>query len=303
VQPGMRFLCGGASCDAMFSAARADRDGQSFFSASPPPLTSTQALGCTGLWPLRRHRRRAFSGSQERMGADGSCGASRRCNNDGSLLVIDDLCVGASIFADHWFHQDPLRHVSSTRAASLVGSLAPGQRTPVFCMARMEPDSPGIFACRTARTAHGVRSYAARLRGPGARRRPSLLRNTAAAALPRFASEGTRTRAHHRTSTDGGLERELRRRLGDQHCYSGLSRCRRTSDPRVETGSIIDGDKATFPSPWCSLPPSRGLTRTLHAERPCSKTEPELERPSSIPCPLTLSLRATADVADWRSTS
>jgi hypothetical protein len=43
------------------------------------------------------------------------------------------------------------------------------------------------------------------------------LANTAAAALPRFASEGHKdSRAPQNLYPIGGLERELRRRLGDQ---------------------------------------------------------------------------------------
>ena len=55
------------------------------------------------------------------------------------------------------------------------------------------------------------------LTGPGARRDAVALANVTAAVLPRFASEPHKdTRAPQNLYPIGGLERELRHRLGDQ---------------------------------------------------------------------------------------
>ena len=99
----------------------------------------------------------------------------------------------------------------------VVGALAAGQRTPVFCMGerfarhswylRLPGEVSHAWAGRRALRGRGRRR---------ARRGPSPWPTGSAAVLPRFASSPHKDpRAPQNLFPIGGLERELRRRLGD----------------------------------------------------------------------------------------
>ena len=99
----------------------------------------------------------------------------------------------------------------------LVGSLAPGQRTPVFTIGTSFSRHSWYLRLPNAEGAPWagvVRCECSSNLAPAA---AVALADTAAATLPRFASEPHKdTRAPQNLYPIGGLERELRRRLGDQ---------------------------------------------------------------------------------------
>ena len=138
---------------------------------------------------------------------------------DGAQLVVIDGPLRGRTHIDHavgFIKSHAVRYLPDEQHA-LVGMLQPGERTPVF----------------TIGSSWSRHSWYLRLPGPsgspwsGIARcecSPDLapsaaieLANTTAAVLPRFASEPHKdTRAPQNLYPIGGLERELRRRLGDQ---------------------------------------------------------------------------------------
>jgi len=222
VQPGIcaSYAAGVVRCDGLAQLGPIEM-GRGFFSASPAAVDIDTGFGLYRAVAVASTSPDALSlALQERMGAAEKAVAERAGggNNDGSLLVIDGPLRGREhlrgaigfIKTHYVTYLPPEQH-------RLVGSLAPGQRTPVFCMGtnwsrfswylRLPAPHGGPWSAI-------VRCEASADLAPAA---AISLANTAAAALPRFASEGHKdSRAPQNLYPIGGLERELRRRLGDQ---------------------------------------------------------------------------------------
>ena len=96
----------------------------------------------------------------------------------------------------------------------------------------------GTSACPAARTRRGPESSGARRRPTSRRPRSSRSADTTAIVLPQFASEPYKdARAPQNLYPIGGLERELRRRLGDSELlYRALRTVARQSAPDPNRG-------------------------------------------------------------------
>jgi hypothetical protein len=135
----------------------------------------------------------------------------------GELLVVDGP-LGARRLLPGTVGYIKTHHVSylPTALHGVIGALTPGQRTPVFCMGeRFARHSwylrlPGEVSHPWAGV---VRCEAAMDIGP---ERAIALADRLSAVLPRFASSPHKDpRAPQNLFPIAGLERELRRRLGD----------------------------------------------------------------------------------------
>ena len=120
----------------------------------------------------------------------------------------------------------------------VVGTLAPGQRTPVFTIGTSFSRHSWYLRLPNADGAPWagvVRCECSSNLAPAA---AIALADTAAATLPRFASEPHKdTRAPQNLYPIGGLERELRRRLGDQAVlYRSLRTAAKRAPGRTAVG-------------------------------------------------------------------
>ena len=146
-----------------------------------------------------------------------SVGVSAGAAAPGELLVVDGP-LGARRGLPGTVGYIKTHHVSYLPAAlhGVIGALAAGQRTPVFCMGERfarhswylrlpgEVSHPwaGVVRCETAVDVGPERAIA--------------VADQLAVVLPRFASSPHKDpRAPQNLFPIGGLERELRRRLGD----------------------------------------------------------------------------------------
>lgn len=153
---------------------------------------------------------------QERMGAAEA--AVAEASGDAELLVVDGPLRGRThlpnaigvIKTHHVAYLPPAQH-------RLVGQLTPGQRTPAFTLGTSWSRHswylrlPGASGSPWAGV---VRCECSADLGPAA---TTAVADLASATLPRFASEAYKDpRAPQNLYPIGALERELRRRLGDQ---------------------------------------------------------------------------------------
>jgi hypothetical protein len=167
---------------------------------------------------------------QARMGELEVAAAEAACSAGCDLLVVDGPLRGRAHLAPavgfvkthHVAYLPPAQH-------AVIGALAPGQRTPVFATGsafsryawylRLPSGSgvrgaPGGFSGQGTPWAGVVRCEAPITLGPET---AVALADRASAALPRFASEAHKEpRAPQNLYPIAGLERELRRRLGDE---------------------------------------------------------------------------------------
>ncbi len=154
-------------------------------------------------------------GIQQRMGEAEKEIAARRA--DGAQVVIDGPLSGAQVRGAVGYVKTHRVHYLPPALRPVIGNLEAGQRTPLFLTT----------------TAWSRYSWYLRLPGPADHAWASVVRCEAAAdldstaaaelanrvtlTLPRFASHGHKDpRAPQNLYPIGGLERALRRRLGDQ---------------------------------------------------------------------------------------
>jgi hypothetical protein len=117
----------------------------------------------------------------------------------------------------------------------MVGALAPGQRTPAFTIGTSFSRHSWYLRLPNAEGAPWAGVVRCECSSDLAPAAAIALADTTAATLPRFASEPHKdTRAPQNLYPIGGLERELRRRLGDQAL---LYRALRTVARRAELTS------------------------------------------------------------------
>lgn len=190
-----------------------------FFTSSPEAGDIATRAGCYPLRPVGSPRLEALPlALQARMGTLEITAAETACAAGCGLLVVDGPLRGRAHLANavgfvkthHVAYLPPAEH-------AVVGALGPGERSPVFC------------------TGTAFSRYAWYLRLPGAGATPwagvvrceapadlapeaaVALADRASAILPRFASEAHKdARAPQNLYPIAGLERELRRRLGDE---------------------------------------------------------------------------------------
>lgn len=120
----------------------------------------------------------------------------------------------------------------------VVGSLAPGERTPVFTIGTSFSRHSWYLRLPNAEGAPWAGVVRCECSSDLAPAAAVALADTAGATLPRFASEPHKdTRAPQNLYPIGGLERELRRRLGDQAVlYRALRTVARRSAPDPHRG-------------------------------------------------------------------
>ena len=100
------------------------------------------------------------------------------------------------------------------RLHGMVGTLGPGERTPVFLIGGAGTGSAGISGCPPVQSPV-VRHRPVGVRGQRDRARGDRPGSLSQAVLPRFASEEFKDpRAPQNLYPVGALEKELRRRLG-----------------------------------------------------------------------------------------
>jgi hypothetical protein len=213
------FAAGAVRCDGTARLAAVEV-GRGLFSASP--LARDVHTRC-GDFPARM----AASPSpevlslalQERMGATEVSVAERVCAGEAAdLLVIDGPLRGRAHLprAVGFIKTHQVTYLPPEQNR-VIATLRPGQRTPVFTMGttwsrhawylRLPGDSGSPWA-------GVVRCECSADLGP---HRAAALADLATAGLPRFASESHKdARAPQNLYPIGALERELRRRMGDQ---------------------------------------------------------------------------------------
>ena len=175
---------------------------------------------------------------QDRMrAAEARLASGARRDHPGELLIVDGPLRGREQLADTVGYVKR-HHVSylPSEVSSILERLAPGERTPVFLIVsswsrqswyvRLPGTDAGPWSCV-------ARCEAAAELGPAA---AVALADRVTSVLPRFASSPHRDpRAPQNLYPIGGLERELRRRLGDHELiYRALRRAARAA-ARPET--------------------------------------------------------------------
>jgi len=222
VAPG---LCATYAAGAVRCSARAELAGvlveRGLFTASP---LANDVVTRAGTYPLRTvgsSRLEALPlALQARMGELEAAAAEAACGAGCDLLVVDGPLRGRGhlpnsvgyVKTHHVAYLPPAQH-------SVVGALLPGQRTPLFATgtafsryawylrlpAAGQQPTPWAGVVRCEVSAHLSVAAAAELA------------DRASAVLPRFASEPHKEpRAPQNLYPIAGLERELRRRLGDE---------------------------------------------------------------------------------------
>ncbi len=221
VQPGIcaSYAAGVVRCDGL---ARVDfvECGRGIFSALSTVAEIDTAFGLYRSVPVASKSPDALSlALQERMGAAEQAVVNQvDGNHDSQLLVVDGPLRG------HQHCRRALGFIKTHYVAYLpseqhrsIGRLQVGQRTPVFCMGTTW--SRFSWYLRLPGLNGGPWAGIARCEASADLSRPEVisLANSATAALPRFASESHKdARAPQNLYPVAGLERELRRRLGDQ---------------------------------------------------------------------------------------
>ncbi len=155
-------------------------------------------------------------------------------------LVVYDGRLGPRTGADAagYVKSQHVQYLESTDLNAVIGRLEPGQRTPLFHIGGELPNWSWYLRLPGPR-AHSM-SGIVRVELPGlgdvsdAVERADLLSRT----LPRFASEPHKDpRAPQNLSPIAGLERELRRRLGDHRLLDRALRQRAAAARRTSTGA------------------------------------------------------------------
>lgn len=213
------YAAGAVRCHGQRAEVSAVLVERGLFTASPHGADVVTRAGAYPLRAVGSSRPEALTlALQARMGELEVAAAEAACAAGCDLLVVDGplrgrthLAPAVGLVKTHYVaYLPPAQH-------ALIGALAPGQRTPVFA------------------TGSAFSRYAWYLRLPGGAGTPwagvvrceapitlgpeaaVALADRTSAALPRFASEAHKEpRAPQNLYPIAGLERELRRRLGDE---------------------------------------------------------------------------------------
>ncbi len=219
-EPGLcaSWAAGAVRCEPGGARLGAVELGRGLFSASRHAADLVTPHGTYGTCMARSSAPEVLSlALQERMGAAERAAAERASGADRALVVLDGPLRGRQ-HLPNVVGMVKTHHVAylSGDALAVLAALAPGERTPAFTVG-------------TSWTRH---SWYVRLPGPAgaplagvvrcecpadvAPEALTVLADLTAAVLPRYASEAHKdARAPQNLYPIAGLERELRRRLGD----------------------------------------------------------------------------------------
>jgi len=221
-EPGIcaSYAAGAVRCDGVARVVQVDVQ-RGLFSSSPDAVDVETTCGP---YPVKK----TASSSPEKLSLalqdcmgelEAQVASAVGCDQDGSLLILDGpRRHGQQLATAVGFIKTHDKSYLPPRQHAVVAELKPGQRTPVFLLG----------------TKYRRHSWYLRLPGPAgapwagivrcesspnlARDAVVALADTTARTLPRFASsEHKDPRAPQNLYPIGGLERELRRRLGDPH--------------------------------------------------------------------------------------
>lgn len=210
------YAAGVVRCErkAEIQAVKVDRG---FFGLAPIPDLATRAGTFAGCPVAEDDIQQLVNGLQERMGqleveVVGPAG------NPDSLIVLDGPLRGRQRIPG------AIGYVKSHRVQylpadprSVVARLAPGQRTPVFLIQTKWTRYSWYMRLSDAQGHPWAGIVRCEAWPDGGLEHVTSMANSTVAALPRFASEPHKDdRAPQNLYPIGGLERELRRRLGDR---------------------------------------------------------------------------------------
>jgi hypothetical protein len=219
-EPGLcaSWAAGAVRCEPGGARLGAVELGRGLFSASRHATDLVTAHGTYGTCMTRSAAPEVLSlALQERMGAAERAAAERAAGGDAALIVLDGPLRGRQHLAGV-VGMIKTHHVAylAGEALAVLAALAPGERTPVFTVGTSWTRHswyvrlPGPLGAPLAGV---VRCEAPADLAPPA---VALLADRTAVVLPRYASEAHKdARAPQNLYPIAGLERELRRRLGD----------------------------------------------------------------------------------------
>jgi len=221
VQPGLcaTYAAGALCCDARAELVVATVE-RGVFSAAP---TATDIATDCAHYPARMAAASDIDALMlavhERM-TQVEVGIAEAARDDASveLLVIDGPLRGRQhISSAIGFVKSHAVAYLPPELHRIVGALAPGQRTPVFTIGTSFSRHSWYLRLPNVDGSPWVGVVRCECSSDLAPAAAIALADSASAALPRFASEPHKdTRAPQNLYPIGGLERELRRRLGDQ---------------------------------------------------------------------------------------
>lgn len=196
------------------------RVGRGFFGLAGVPDLVTRA-GTFRACPVAEDDiQQLVNGLQERMGlleVEVAVGGAGGPSVDDSLVVLDGPLRGRQRIpgAIGYVKSHRVQYLSADPRA-VVAALGPGQRTPVFLIQTKWTRYSWYMRLSEARGHPWAGIVRCEAWTEGGLDRVRKIADAAAAALPRFASEPHKDdRAPQNLYPIGGLERELRRRLGD----------------------------------------------------------------------------------------
>jgi hypothetical protein len=231
------WAAGAVRCAAGVAAVAAVEVGRGLFSASRHAGDLTTGHGVYAARMARASSPEALSlALQERMLATELVAAEAAAAGAPALLVLDGPLRGRQHLSGA-VGMIKTHHTAylTDRAAAVLGALAPGERTPAFTVGTTWTRHswyvrlPGAVGAPLAGV---VRCECSADLDPAA---VTVLADTTAAVLPRYASERHKDqRAPQNLYPIGGLERELRRRLGDPGLlYRALCRAAAAPSPSM----------------------------------------------------------------------
>lgn len=210
------YAAGVVRCDRK-AEIRAVKVGRGFFALAPVPDLPTRAGTFTGCPVTEDDVQQLVNGLQERMGQL-EVEVAGPSGDPGSLIVLDGPLRGRQRIPG------AIGYIKSHRVQylppgprGLVAQLSPGQRTPVFLIQTKYTRYAWYMRLSDAEGHPWAGIVRCEAWPDGGLERVKKTADATAAALPRFASEPHKDdRAPQNLYPIAGLERELRRRLGDR---------------------------------------------------------------------------------------
>ena len=226
------FAAGVVRCERK-AEIRSVKVGRGFFGLAGVPDLATRAGPFPGCPVAEDDIQQLVNGLQERMGrleidvaGFGGPPGSGPAPDDEGLIVLDGPLRGRSIPGAIGYVKSHRVQYLPAGPRAVVARLAPGQRTPLFLIQTTWTRYSWYLRLSEAR-GHPWAGIVRCEAWPGSGlKRVKAMADATAATLPRFASEPHKDdRAPQNLYPIGGLERELRRRLGDpQVVYRALQR-------------------------------------------------------------------------------